>query len=1095
MVGLGIEATYTVTSDIDPARLLADSKGRAIAPDGVPLKLRLLADASAWRAVWADPEGNERYRLVRAAGGAVHLIDLAHRTRRLVDKLPTRKQTGRVEISRHEARHPKLGPLNRVAAHISFSESATAVATIDAFVQGRIACPPLAELWAGLAPWLGNDAVDLGLPVAMRIELLGDVEGVASMRLDSLRAADISHDAFDIPAGLKEIGSQSRRLRMKQPGAAPPALGEGAPARPRSLFTGMGPETVKVIADQMLVDAIFSDVRAATSYISGFSGTRFVLPTSDWFTQIVQSAPVPTDGQVPSVIPGLMVRVFLAQVCAALHALNLSAPVPDPSALAAALPADQTMLKAFLTAVATHGALRPLFASLLERIVPGLGPSSPRSGDEPCVGLILSDLESSVPFGSDSFVRLAEAWYGLLLPSINLRPIYKTRQEIEDAVAVFHPSGEVTIDELADLVDINLNDFEHSITFGNRPLFAQPAYLDTTALRLIGQALPWFRQLQNIRFGFLTELVLAGAAVSCNIDITPALTPATAVLGFFCPPCVLSLFMTGSASASIEDAHFPLFLYLEQDPLHLDAPRWRTVFAEPQISDVDANIFLIGFNVILALILDVIGNTAGGFILNEVLKSFGTGLGDAVDGILAKAPLLDAGTMARLGRDPDRIFPPNEQSLVAYEAPPRAAGGYQFETFRQAVQGTGTALEFPAAGGTLDTALALVLGPQRASKLSMDVAWPSYFGPFETRKPDGTVSDIDWWAEAPDQTGMPPRPPHAQNGPPPGVLLIPQNVGQSWWTFNTIIDVEIVWLGWRDLADSPADEPVADVQVRAWCRGEAAETEIIMYEECQDVTRLAAGLADRWRVDPSGPAGPIGPVGPVDPVGPLAAGGPSGVMIAGAFLQRQGRPGAEPSEFGPGWADGTVTSYRFDPRTDMPRPDDPGSPPVPGTILCRDIVTLNTRQRETWMEASLQFSLPVLVGLTESLSYLQLEDFVFLPAIRSALGEHYPVPETVALNLFATGPLQTLNLPANSDWIRDQLVSIATDLAGRTGMGALGPFHYDYGIDFVPTLVPEQLQQPLLKLRLASVTTWPFGAPLKRVAFKWELQESLLGRA
>ena len=44
---------------------------------------------------------------------------------------------------------------------------------------------------------------------------------------------------------------------------------------------------------------------------------------------------------------------------------------------------------------------------------------------------------------------------------------------------MFRPNGEVDIDELTELVDINLNDFEHSITFGNRPLFTPPVYVDT----------------------------------------------------------------------------------------------------------------------------------------------------------------------------------------------------------------------------------------------------------------------------------------------------------------------------------------------------------------------------------------------------------------------------------------------------------------------------------------------------------------------------------------------------------------------------------------------------------------------------------------
>jgi hypothetical protein len=178
---------------------------------------------------------------------------------------------------------------------------------------------------------------------------------------------------------------------------------------------------------------------------------------------------------------------------------------------------------------------------------------------------------------------------------------------------------------------------------------------------------------------------------------------------------------------------------------------------------------------------------------------------------------------------------------------------------------------------------------------------------------------------------------------------------------------------------------------------------------------------------------------------------------------------------------------------------------VPGTLLCRDVVTLNARQRETWVQASLQFTLPVFVGLTETLTLAQLDQFMFLPAIRSALGETYPAPSSVNLDLVATGPLQTLSLPENRAWIRDLLVSIATGLAGMTGVSQLGPFHYDYGIDstrqgdalapLVADLRPERFLPPQANLRLATVSTWPAGAPLKRVAFKWMFQQTLLGRA
>ena len=86
-----------------------------------------------------------------------------------------------------------------------------------------------------------------------------------------------------------------------------------------------------------------------------------------------------------------------------------------------------------------------------------------------------------------------------------------------------------------------------------------------------------------------------------------------------------------------------------------------------------------------------------------------------------------------------------------------------------------------------------------------------------------------------------------------------------------------------------------------------------------------------------------------------------------------GKPGDPAGEFGPGWADGSMTGFWFDPRTGMPPPDDPGQPQVPGTLLCRNVVTLNARHRETWVEASLEFRLPVFVGLTETLTVAALD--------------------------------------------------------------------------------------------------------------------------
>jgi hypothetical protein len=314
-------------------------------------------------------------------------------------------------------------------------------------------------------------------------------------------------------------------------------------------------------------------------------------------------------------------------------------------------------------------------------------------------------------------------------------------------------------------------------------------------------------------------------------------------------------------------------------------------------------------------------------------------------------------------------------------------------------------------------------------------------------------------------------------------VLIPQNVGQSWWTFNTILELGVTWNGWRDLTNSPPDEPVADVTVHAWCRGDAVETEIIMYDECQDVSHIAGRLLARWgrKRDPFGPSDPAGPVGPM------------AVGVSGKFLRRSAPRGGEKP--GPGWADGAEVGYWFEGTPDTPLPDDPGPEVVPGTMLCRNVVTLNTKQRETWVESSLSFSLPVYVGTVEALSVTRLDEFHFLPAIRSALGEAFPDVDTADFNLFATSHLETLNRNANKAWIRQMLYDACLQLAQPIGATARGPLVHQYGIAGAWGLVPEMFEADVLVLRMAGITTWPHGAPAKNVAFKWRLDQTLLGRA
>jgi hypothetical protein len=57
-------------------------------------------------------------------------------------------------------------------------------------------------LWLGLAPWLGSVAADLGLPVAVRIELPGDGAS-AELRLIDQDLIDLQPEDFVIPAGFQ----------------------------------------------------------------------------------------------------------------------------------------------------------------------------------------------------------------------------------------------------------------------------------------------------------------------------------------------------------------------------------------------------------------------------------------------------------------------------------------------------------------------------------------------------------------------------------------------------------------------------------------------------------------------------------------------------------------------------------------------------------------------------------------------------------------------------------------------------------------------------------------------------------------------------
>ena len=263
-------------------------------------------------------------------------------------------------------------------------------------------------------------------------------------------AVVLEDDAFSLPRDLswEPPTSRSRNIAaatVPPPNVPPPAIG---PARP--LFAGIGPETVKVIFSNGLTDALIADAIVASGYLSRFEGKDFVLPTADWFRQVVENAPVPQDSASRSLIPALMTRAFVALITEPIkemirsrQELQLVVPPPDIDVAIAMLPDGDGKARLQRLRAAISG--DPMLSNVFDRVVARLIPTtSGQTVDDLQVNALIEDLTQPRGFGQHDFVRLAVVWYGLLLSELRLvRDLMRVR--VVDTEAVIDPIGEVRI--------------------------------------------------------------------------------------------------------------------------------------------------------------------------------------------------------------------------------------------------------------------------------------------------------------------------------------------------------------------------------------------------------------------------------------------------------------------------------------------------------------------------------------------------------------------------------------------------------------------------------------------------------------------------
>jgi hypothetical protein len=964
---------------------------------------------------------------------------------------------------------------------------------------------------------------DLGLPTRIEARLPDGTTGVR-IELESVQEEPYQARDFERPADYRHPAGDRRPLQkprrngdgLPTPDIVRRALDEddAAPARAgERLFALMPDEDVKVLFSDTLITRAIDAVNNVSSYLGEFAGQRFIFETHRWPHQVEANAPRPQNAPNRSVLPSTLIRIGLVLLAVELGQLNLGMFSGDFTQAVNALTdaAQKFKWQRFLARV-DQRLLRPALQDYAARDIANCGRNATSDAQ-----LILELLSCADPLLQDYTPQPGEAaselgqlkelgriWLGNLFPQIDVSPNLpnvRTRQGAQ----VFYSDAlrTIRVDSLEDWVNVEIGEWTHQLDFGRQPLLAPFRFVDNGGASILQPLFPDFSEWDQVRVGLFTGLRLQRLEIDCGVDIEPTFSAKTFFLGLFCPPCLFALFHSGSASVEATEIELPVFLYAHQDEAVSSTPELRLLVGEPSFGNIAVSLSLFDdwFAAILSLglsyLLDIVGALLaaiiGDDILEGVLKALAGKLSEPIDAALRQIPLLNPGEIVKIDSVTYRERFPEQKAVpevrkIAYRGRMTPDGSFHLETdasLSSTAHNFGP-MVFPPEGEALDSDLAVVMSNAYVAATLWDLRRRSSAGPLMTRKPDGTISEVDWWVESPDLTGMPPRPAISQQGPPPGLILQP-GVQASYWGYSCLIQVGSMNIRLRDLNASPPGEPVADLELRVSIETGVSRFVTVTYDVCEDVTRFAAKLLD--------PRDPFGPRREPRP-GPSPDPRFGGTLIEGRFQRRSDGP-ANDMDGVPvrGRLEDMRFGYLFSPPDRTPLPDDPGPEPVPGTILCKTVTSWDVAERQTWLTCETRFTVPVHLGILETLNFRKAfaGGINILPLMDYRINIADIVSDQLPLTIQANGPLATLTLPDNQAWLKEMMLREAVRMVTRYDFTDVAQLRTDYGLESFVTLDPGAFR-PSLFVRLDSYTAFQTSTQGRNLAIRISLLENILNR-
>ncbi len=979
-------------------------------------------------------------------------------------------------------------------------------------------------------------------------------------------------DAFS-KSTKKQANKRRHLIRFRQNLAGAEPDSQKCPERYYSIQPN---EDIKVIVRNDPLEKIVNAVNQACSYLESFSGRRFIVQTDEWIEQVIRNTARPPNNQSPSVLDGLLIRAGVFMLALSMGKdLKLDKDNTDiPKAIS--LLAEGATKKRWdfvWNNVQNNQILKDALQELIALDIPNCGNKA--SNDFAYITALLACADPIIgrhsPVDSVDFQTLGRFWMASLLQQISFIPDLPSRRQDPDAEVFWSStSREMRLEGLGELIDVSLSDWEHEIDIGRQVLFDPLQYIPGELFNTLANLFPHFSDFGDTRFGFFTTIKLKKLATSFDIDTTPTAGPGPVILGVFCPPCVLALFQTGFVDVDANDIEIPVGILAQQDPRAFAEPEFKVIIGEIS-SDIDVGSFVLGIFPLLTLVINVVTNVFADTVLESMLKSLSDKIKDPIQDLINQAPTLTPDLLVTLGFEEmhrnflqqvqnaeqelqtavnnmdqtaqnqaqakvdnaflryenSRLLPAIEQAVYSGRA--GAEGVYQLEVSAALANGRNSfgPLVFPPAGTNLDSDFAIVMS--QAYFQNSFFVWHNiqFSGPLQSLKPNGTLSELDWWQEAPDQTGMPPRPQKAKKGQPPPILLTPAATQHpGFWGYSSLI---FVWPGqvvMRELNDVNATEPVADLIVSAWVDVGASHFKAITYQVCEDVPPLVREIVDPW--DGLGPRPGVGP-GP-DPIPGFnepgfhshttnnyslqvvstfqrmdevndshgLAGPFDNVRYTRTYPGRNGgNRGIGPDGL-PGGFDGGLEPGAGGLVAYTPDPNDHGPAQQPGTMLCKWVTAWNTDEKEYWLKARLTLQIPVHIGFVEQLHLTGGDDFAFFPAMGYRLDMSSIVANQVQFSKFdADGPLATLDLLQNREWIKSIMIDKIKTTYEQRQLTELDDLSYKYPdqtlLDFFPELEVELLK-PSAQIKLQRMASFESSLGQRNLALQLDVNENVLTR-